>query len=79
MSLNDATVALNNYLQKTGQLAHLSWEESRSGPQHLPVWTSICKISGHEIGRGTGAAKHLARIMAAEAALEHLTQATAEQ
>ncbi|OSX67017.1 hypothetical protein POSPLADRAFT_1051173 [Postia placenta MAD-698-R-SB12] len=79
MSLNDGTVALNNLLQQKNQLTLLSWEESRSGPHHAPLWTSICKINGQEIARGTGAAKYLARDMAAKAAHEYLTQAAAGQ
>jgi len=77
MSNIEATVLLNNYLQSTNQLAQLSWEESTSGPNHAPEWTSVCKIDGQEVGRGTGAKRHIARNMAAAAALERLTQVDA--
>ncbi|KAI0925970.1 hypothetical protein AcW1_008256 [Taiwanofungus camphoratus] len=70
---NEGTVALNNYLQSQNQLSLLSWEESTTGPQHAPEWTSICKIGGQVVGTGRGAQRHIARDMAAKEALKALT------
>ncbi|KAI0692968.1 hypothetical protein BC835DRAFT_1416237 [Cytidiella melzeri] len=73
---NEGTVALNNHLQATDQVAALSWSDSKSGPDHAPVWTSICKLDGVEVGRGTGPLKHAARDAAARQALQTLGVAT---
>ncbi|KZT08620.1 uncharacterized protein LAESUDRAFT_811235 [Laetiporus sulphureus 93-53] len=79
MSSETGTVDLNNYLQSKELLSQLSWEESFTGPRHAPEWTSVCKLSGAVIGRGTGSSKHAARDMAAKAALEHLMQENADE
>ncbi|CCM03769.1 uncharacterized protein FIBRA_05916 [Fibroporia radiculosa] len=71
---NEGTVLLNNWLQARNRVTSLSWEESTTGPRHSPQWTSVCKIDGQDYGRGTGAQKHLARDIAAKAALERLIQ-----
>ncbi|KAI6136264.1 hypothetical protein F5141DRAFT_19451 [Pisolithus sp. B1] len=72
MSRVDPIVELNNYLQSIGQLAALSWKDSKSGSAHSPQWNSVCKIYGREYGLGTGAQKHLARGAAATQALSAL-------
>ncbi|PIL31513.1 hypothetical protein GSI_06215 [Ganoderma sinense ZZ0214-1] len=69
MSTNDNNVALNNYLQNTGRLASLSWEDKSDGPRHGPVWTSYCKINDVVMGTGTGSQKNAARDAAAGQAL----------
>jgi len=73
---NEGTVALNNYLQSKNQAALLTWEESSSGPAHAPQWTLTCKLNGEVVGVGTGAQKHIAKDMAAKAALQTLNPAT---
>ncbi|KAG2138662.1 uncharacterized protein EDB93DRAFT_1338980, partial [Suillus bovinus] len=69
---NDATNALNNYLQSIGQSSALSWIDVRQGPTHQYVWTSTCRISGIPYGIGSGTYKHQARNVAASQALTAL-------
>ncbi|GLB35728.1 putative double-stranded RNA binding motif containing protein [Lyophyllum shimeji] len=74
MSSKGGSSALNNYLQNNSQLSSLSWQDSTSGPKNAPTWTSICKINGVPRGQGTGTHKHIARDIAANAALQSLTE-----
>ncbi|KIK47601.1 hypothetical protein CY34DRAFT_209934 [Suillus luteus UH-Slu-Lm8-n1] len=69
---NDATNALNNYLQSIGQSSALSWVDVRQGLTHQYVWTSTCRISGIPYGVGSGTHKHQARNVAASHALTAL-------
>ncbi|KAI0094497.1 hypothetical protein BDY19DRAFT_988333 [Irpex rosettiformis] len=69
---NEGTVRLNNHLQATDQAHALVWVDTKAGPDHEPIWTSVCKINGVEVGRGTGPLKHVARDVAARQALETL-------
>ncbi|KAJ7610973.1 hypothetical protein FB45DRAFT_761200, partial [Roridomyces roridus] len=68
------TVALNNYLQSKGRVAALSWEDSASGSKSAPIWTCNCKISGEIMGTGTASMKKKARDVAANQALQSLTE-----
>lgn len=63
---------LNQYLQKTGRLSSLSWEESATGPAHAREWECICKIDGEPRGKGVALHKHVAKDKASEEALAFL-------
>ncbi|EFI28705.1 hypothetical protein CC1G_13731 [Coprinopsis cinerea okayama7 len=69
---NDAISRLNQYLNKIGKAASLSWQECNYGPPHDSKWTCVCKIDGEPRGEGTSTHKHTAKNIAAEQALHYL-------
>ncbi|KAH9943981.1 uncharacterized protein BXZ73DRAFT_96494 [Epithele typhae] len=66
------TVALNNYLQRNGLVAHLSWQEMWTGARHRQEWTANCVIKDEVLGAGKGLTKSAAREQAAGIALRAL-------
>jgi hypothetical protein len=43
LACEDYVLMLNNYLQSTGEASLLSWEFSRSGPEHQTTHTAVAK------------------------------------
>ncbi|TFK34277.1 hypothetical protein BDQ12DRAFT_727057 [Crucibulum laeve] len=61
---------LNNRCQYLGK-SH-KFEDSTTGPQHQPTWTSIAYVNGIEYGQGSGPSRDVAKERAAQQALNAL-------
>ncbi|EPT03480.1 hypothetical protein FOMPIDRAFT_87900 [Fomitopsis schrenkii] len=72
--MSSAVMKLNNYLQKTGRTAQLSWLEHSDGPANALNWTVKCKLSGQVIGEAASPKKSDAKEAAAAMALRRLGQ-----
>lgn len=70
--MSSYVIKLNNYLQKNGKHALLSWADSSSGPANALEWSVSCKYDGRIYGTGVARSKGEAKEIAARQALQAL-------
>ncbi|KAG2136478.1 uncharacterized protein EDB93DRAFT_1253923 [Suillus bovinus] len=68
-----SVMQLNNIMQArhgASFAAHMRYEEKRSGPENLTVWTMTCFIDDMKYGEASATSKKAAREAAAQKTIE---------
>ncbi|KDQ62369.1 hypothetical protein JAAARDRAFT_44764 [Jaapia argillacea MUCL 33604] len=71
--------ALNNYLQLSNEIAHLTYDDEKKGPENDCTWTSKVLFKDIEYGQATASTKKVAREEAAGIALAAIQTERAER